>query len=86
MRLIVAALFIAILLWQSAPVRALSPATTRATTTPATTPITPVQRTRADARNPVILEAIVELTKEIEPALRNGERPPRDQSNYFLGG
>jgi hypothetical protein len=86
MRLIVAALFVAILLWRSAPVRALSPATTRAATTPATTPITPVQRTRADARNPAILEAIVELTKEIEPTLRNGERPPRDQSNYFLGG
>jgi hypothetical protein len=87
MRLIVAAVIVAMLLLSpSALVRAISPPTTRATTTPATTPITPVQRTRADARNPAILEAIVELTKEIEPALRNGERPPRDQSNYFLGG
>ena len=86
MRLIVAAGIVAMLLGRSAPVWALSPATTRATTTPATTPISPVQRTRADARNPAVLEAIAELTKEIEPALRNGERPPRDQSNYFLGG
>src|SRR5688500_9336846 len=86
MRLIIAAVLVAMLLSPSAAVRALSPATPRATTTSATTPITPTQRTRADARNPAILEAIVELTKEIEPALRNGERPPRDQSNYFLGG
>ena len=88
MRLIVAAMVVGlVLLTQPPQTRALSPtATTTTTTSPTTAPITPTQRTRNDARNPAILAAIVELTKEIEPALRNGERPPRDQSNYFVGG
>ena len=87
MRVIVTALVVG-MLSPSAETSALSPATTttRPTTNPATAPLTPVQRTRADARNPALQAAIADLVKEIEPGLRTGERPPRDQSNYFLGG
>ena len=81
---IVVAAVTSMLLPSRNPARAAAPTTTPTTT--ATAPATPAPRTRIDARNPALQAAIAELTKEIESALRSGDRSPRDLSNYFVGG
>jgi hypothetical protein len=64
----------------SAPSFAAAAPATSSTTAPA------ASGRRGDAsaaRNPLVQAAIVELTKEIESALRSGEDPPRAHPDYF---